>query len=194
MPYPPLDGGAQLINNSTKGLIECGVDLTLLAINTPKNPVSLEDIPDEYKRKTNLTVVEVDTRIKPLQAFFNLFQHQSYFISRFYSANFSSELKDILSSNKFDIIQLEHLYLCIYIDVIRKYSNAKIILRPQNIEYVIWELYLNNSKNIFKNLFNLSNIVTRIIKMNTYVSATDFKPALSQRYAYRSNKKTKQIT
>ena len=27
MPYPPLDGGAQLINNTTKGLIENGVDL-----------------------------------------------------------------------------------------------------------------------------------------------------------------------
>ncbi|MFW6290554.1 MAG: glycosyltransferase family 4 protein, partial [Mariniphaga sp.] len=39
----------------------------------------------------------------------------------------------------FDIVQLEGLYVCPYIPVIRKYSNAKIVYRAHNIEHEIWE-------------------------------------------------------
>ncbi|MEI7801463.1 MAG: glycosyltransferase family 4 protein, partial [Bacteroidota bacterium] len=40
---------------------------------------------------------------------------------------------------KFDVIQLEGVYLSQYVTVIRKYSKAKIVLRTQNVEFEIWE-------------------------------------------------------
>jgi glycosyltransferase involved in cell wall biosynthesis len=49
------------------------------------------------------------------------------------------ELRRILNESKFDIIQLESLFMAPYIDTIRKYSSAKVVLRAHNVEYRIWE-------------------------------------------------------
>ncbi|MBK9672430.1 MAG: hypothetical protein IPO70_09290, partial [Bacteroidetes bacterium] len=93
---------------------------------------------------------------------------ESYLIERFISADFSSKLQEVLKSQSFDIIQLEHLYLCKYIPILRMHSKAKIVLRPQNIEYIIWERYLLNLKHpIKKYLLNIAN--TRLKKYEQQV-------------------------
>ncbi|MBT6764207.1 MAG: glycosyltransferase family 4 protein, partial [Prolixibacteraceae bacterium] len=58
---------------------------------------------------------------------------------RFISGPFKTGLKNLLQENKFDIIQLEGLYVCPYIPLIRQYSSAKIVYRAHNIEHEIWE-------------------------------------------------------
>lgn len=153
MPYPPTDGGAQAIHNTTRGLLENNVDVHVFSINPSRNYVDVSSLPTEYLESTNFTSVDVNTQIKRSALLLNLFKKDSYFIQRFKSIEFERKLIDFLSKSEYDIIQLEHLYLFPYLDVIRKHSTAKVVYRPQNIEFVIWERYLKNIKNPAKKWF-----------------------------------------
>jgi polysaccharide biosynthesis protein PslH len=170
MPNPPSDGGAQAIHNTTLGLLKNHIHVDVLSINPSRNYIDISTLPDAYLRSTNFEAVYVDTRIKPFNLLLNFFKKDSYFIERFQSEAFARKITEILSLKKFDIIQLEHLYLFIYFDLIRKHSNAKIVLRPQNIEYVIWERYLHNTKNSLKRLF-IRTATRRLKKYEQSVSA-----------------------
>jgi len=150
MPNPPLDGGSQVMHFTTKGLLANGINVKTLAINPTRNLVSLDILPADYIANTRFECVTVDTTIKPLQFFTNFFRSESYFIERFISLDLEAKLQDILQIDCFDVIQLEHLYLCKYIKTLKRYSDAKIILRPQNVEFIIWERYIKNVKNPFK--------------------------------------------
>ena len=164
MPYPPLDGGAQLIHNTTLGLLEFDVIVKVLAMNQSHRPVETETIPETYRQSTSFEFVDIDTRLKYWAALINLFTSESYFVFRFRSNKFSNRLKVLLSENNFDVIQLEHVYLCQYISLIRKYSSAKIILRSQNIEYIIWNRFKKGIRNPFtKWIFNIA-----IRRLNDY--------------------------
>jgi glycosyltransferase involved in cell wall biosynthesis len=144
IPYPVQDGGSLAIYNAAIGLLEAGADLHVLAMNPLRDQIDLETIPASFRSQTKFVAVPVDTRLKPFEAFFNLFGRESYFVKRFKSVEFEKALVEILSKNTVDIIQLEHLYLCLYIQTIRRHSKAKIVLRPQNVEFVIWEGILKN--------------------------------------------------
>lgn len=150
MPFPPSDGGAQVMHFTTKGLIANKIDVKVFAINPTRIFIDTNKLPEDYKSSTRFDCLKVDTRIKPVDFLFNLFKRESYFIERFISREFEDKLAAILKAEHFDIIQLEHLYLCKYIKVIKLHSKAKIILRPQNVEYIIWERYLKGLKNPIK--------------------------------------------
>lgn len=153
MPNPPIDGGAQVMHFTTQGLLANGINVKTLAINPTRNLISLDLLSADYIANTRFECVTVDTTIKPLHFFSNLFRSESYFIERFISVDLEAKLKDLLQAESFDIIQLEHLYLCKYINTLKRYSDAKIILRPQNVEYIIWERYIKNVRNPFKKAF-----------------------------------------
>src|SRR6202008_1007070 len=89
------------------------------------------------------------TAIKPLEAFVNLFSSKSYNVERFYSEEFEKKIAQLLSIETFDLILLEGIYLMRYIDVIRQNTKTKVLLRPQNVEFVIWErLYAKESNSL----------------------------------------------
>jgi polysaccharide biosynthesis protein PslH len=147
MPFPQHDGGAYSLYITAMGLISQGINMKIFAVNTPKDLVDSDQIPDEFKRITGFEYSKVDTRIRFRSAFINLFTAESYFAERFFSKEFDSDLQRILSEEEFDIIQLEHLYLCLYLNTIRKYSKAKVILRPQNVENLVWKQICTNKTN-----------------------------------------------
>lgn len=153
MPFPQKDGGASSIYHTALGILRQKMDLKILAINTPKDWVDIKSIPNEFINASKFEYSIVDTRIKLFGAFLNLFTCKSYFVSRFYSRHFKSHLIEILKNNEFEIIQLEHLYMCQYIDIIRKYSKAKVVLRSQNVEFKLWDRILNNEINILKRIY-----------------------------------------
>ncbi len=139
-PYPALEGGPIAVNNITQGLIEAGHEVKIFTISTPKFKVNPGTIPSEYLNKTSFEYINVDTRVKPFKAFLALFSEKSYNIERFISDAVAKELIKILLKEQFDIIQLESLYVTPYLDIIRKYSDAKVILRAHNIEYLVPKL------------------------------------------------------
>lgn len=153
IPFPSKDGGSIAMNILTQGLIECGNDVKVLAVNTPKHFIDDNSIDIEYRKRTSYQSVFIDTSVKPLAAFLNLFSNESYNIIRFYSKSFEKVLNDILSKQQFDIIHLETLWVAPYVDTIRKHSKAKIVLRSQNVEYLIWERLAEGSTNPLKKLY-----------------------------------------
>jgi len=163
MPFPLHDGGALSIYNTAKGLIDQNSDIKVFALNTPKNRVDPKSIPDDFKKNIRFEFSEVDTRLNPLKALTNLFSNKSYFVERFFSDRFNAHLINILKAEEFDIVQLEHVYMCLYLKTIRKYSKAKVILRPQNVESQVWNSYLENKMNPLKKIY-LQTATDRLLK------------------------------
>jgi glycosyltransferase involved in cell wall biosynthesis len=161
VPFPPKDGGCIAMNNLTQGLIDNGHNVKVLAINTQKHFVDIEKLSSGYHSKTNIEAIFIDTEVKIIPAFFNLFTNKSYNVDRFYSKQFEQKLIDVLQSEHFDIVQLEGLYVSMYVDTIRNYSKAKIVLRSHNVEHKLWEQAMHLAKNPFKKVY-LKLLATRL--------------------------------
>ncbi|MFA5329268.1 MAG: glycosyltransferase family 4 protein [Prolixibacteraceae bacterium] len=172
VPWPPKDGGAIACLNMTKGFSMLGHEVTVLSMNTSKHHISLSDMPPEVSSKADFRLVEVPASISWVEAAFNLlFSRLPYNAERFISNEFNQELVKLLTDKTFDVIQLEGLYLCPYIPVIRKYSKALIAYRAHNIEYEIWERTASLSEGLRSDyLKNLSKRIKRfeISYLNRY--------------------------
>ena len=162
MPYPPNDGGAIATLKMIKGFAEADNKVTVLAMQTYKHSFSINKLPDDIKNKVDWHQTFVDTKIKPSKLLLNLiFSKKPYNAVRFESKEFDNKLIKILSTQEFDIIQLEGLYLYSYINTIKKYSKAKISLRAHNIEHEIWQRLIKNEPSAFKKIY-LSIIAHRV--------------------------------
>ncbi len=169
MPFPLHDGGAYSLYHTALGLTTQETDIKVLAINTPKSRVDANCIPADFREKTKFEYSGVDTRFKSLKAFLNLFTNRSYFVERFFSKEYNDDLIRILKSEEFDIVQLEHIYMCLYLDTIRKHSYAKVILRPQNVENKVWKRFLENKINQVKKIY-LRIATNRLLKFEMQMS------------------------
>jgi glycosyltransferase involved in cell wall biosynthesis len=161
-PYPPVEGGSIATYQLTMGLLENGYPVNVVAMNTHKQYCYIEQVPPEFVSSTNYQLVDVDIRIKPVDAFLNLFTTRSYNISRFNSQAFAKKLEQTLRTNVYDIIILESLYTTPYIQIIRGLSKALIVLRSHNIEHHIWKRLAHREKNILKKVY--LNLLARRLK------------------------------
>ena len=149
-PYPASEGGPMAMNSIITGLLEAGHQVKILAVNSEKYNVKETDIPDEYKKKTDIELIDVDLDIRPLKAFLNLFTKRSYHAERFISKEFRERLVEVLEKEQFDVVQLEMLYMTPYVDDIRAHSKAMIVLRAHNVEHKIWERIAKETKFFIK--------------------------------------------
>lgn len=138
-PYPAFEGGPMAMNSIVTGLLEAGHEVKILAVNSPKYNVTPDDIPEDYQQRTSIELIDVDLRVKPLQAFKNLFSTKSYHVERFISKDFTNRLIEVLKADIYDVVQLETLFMTPYVETIRKYTKATIVLRAHNVEHLIWE-------------------------------------------------------
>ncbi|MEK6615755.1 MAG: glycosyltransferase family 4 protein [Bacteroidota bacterium] len=148
--YPPKDGGAIGIFNYTKAFSILENEVTVLAMNTTKHHYDLKNLPEEIKKLADWIAVDVDNEVKLFSALLNLLQNRSYNIERFISSKYNDNLIELLHQKQFDIIQLEGLYLSPYLETIRAFSDAKIVMRSHNIEHEIWERIAENEKSFLK--------------------------------------------
>jgi glycosyltransferase involved in cell wall biosynthesis len=163
VPYPPKDGGSIATLGLACGLAGKGNDITLLCLNTSKHFVSMEDLPDRLTSKMRIITVVHNTKIRPVRALFNLvFSWEPYNGIRFISSLFEAALTRLLTSEKFDIIQLEGPYMGYYIPVIKNFSNARISLRAHNVEHEIWARKSLNEPNLLRRYY--LNILSQRIK------------------------------
>jgi len=152
-PYPPREGGPIAMNMLVEGLIEAGHQVKVLAVNTFKYSVHPDDIPLSYLEKTGIELVDIDLRVKPLAAFLNLFTGRSYHVERFISSGFRNRLIGILQSGRYDIVQMETLYVAPYLSTVRKYSDASVVLRAHNIEHLIWSRVAEGTPDPLKRIY-----------------------------------------
>lgn len=165
-PVPTVDGGTLAMNSVTEGNRLIGNNIKVLAMETDKHPFLPAQISSEYKMATEIETVFVDVGINIFSAFFNLFSTSCYNVNRFYSLAFENKLIELLAAEKFDIIQLESLYASPYIEVIRKYSRAKIILRAHNIESELWKRRTLLEKNFLKKSW-FNHLTKNLLKCET---------------------------
>ena len=138
-PFPPSEGGPMAMNSVIMGLVEAGHNVKVMAFNSNKYHVNIDEIPEDYREKTRIEFIDINLKIKVFEAFKNLFSNDSYHVQRFISEPFKNRLIEVLKEEKFDIVQLEMIYMAPYIDVIREHSDAKIVMRMHNVEHKIWE-------------------------------------------------------
>ncbi len=153
IPFPPTDGGSIAMNQITHGLLKKGIKVKVIAVAPYGSESIAKRIPDSYNNRTQIEIFPIDTRVKPLPAFLNLFTRNSYNISRFYSRPLATRLAELLQEEKFDIIQLEGLFLTPYIPVIRQHTGSPLLFRSHNIEHFIWERLSRSAKNPLKKLY-----------------------------------------
>ena len=149
-PYPSVDGGTMAMDSITSGLLCEGCEVKVLTVETDKHPVRRELIPAEYLKQTGLESVYIDLRVKPLPAIFAMLCGESYHVKRYVSEAFAAKLREILEKETFDIVHVESIFLTPYVPLIRKYSDAKIILRAHNVEHLIWRQVAQSCTNSLK--------------------------------------------
>ncbi len=162
-PWPAKDGGAIAILNMVRGFSSLGHRVTILSMNTRKHHTSREEIPEKVAGLADFYLAEVPAEISIPGALWNLcFSKEPYNAIRFISEEYKSALIRLLKGKSFDIIQLEGLYLCPYIPVIREFSNARVVYRAHNIESEIWSRAAAISSGPRK--WYLRNLASRILK------------------------------
>jgi glycosyltransferase involved in cell wall biosynthesis len=138
------------MNSIITGLLEAGHQVKVLAVNSPKYNVKESDIPEDYRKKTGIELIDVDLSVRPLKALANLFTKRSYHVERFISKDFKARLAELLQKEPFDVVQLEMLYMVPYVETIRQHSKAMIVLRAHNVEHKIWERIAKETKFFIK--------------------------------------------
>lgn len=162
-PYPLKDGGAIAVFNLMKGLAKAGNKLVLLTFNTKKHFFNPENFPFDKIPGLEIHSVSADTTPKILPALNNLFfSHKPYIEERFYRKEFEQKLIFLLKKYRFDIVQVESLYLLQYIPVIKANSHAIISYRAHNAEHEIWQNLADNKKNPVLRFY--LNILSKRIK------------------------------
>jgi len=149
-PWPPNDGGSMAMLNLTRGLLAAGHEVKVLCISTPKHPLDLDAVPKELRERTDMEGVFVDTTLNVVDAFNDLLTADNYNISRFFSPDMDIRLIRLLNERKFDVVQLESLFVTPYIPTLRRYTDARIVLRSHNLEHVIQERIAKGEKHILK--------------------------------------------
>lgn len=152
-PYPALEGGPMAMNSIVTGLLEAGHQVKILAVNSQKYNVTIDDIPEDYRQKTGIELIDVDLRVRPLKAFKNLFSKKSYHVERFISKSFTNRLIEVLEEDSYDVVQLETLFMTPYVETIREHSKALVVLRAHNVEHLIWERIAKGTRFFLKRAY-----------------------------------------
>ncbi len=138
-PYPPKEGGSMAMYAMTSLLQQQGHEVKIVAVNSPKYFVREEDVPENYRKQTRIEWVYIDTTVRPLSALHALVHNRSYHAIRFFDPKMEKRLEELLKEEVFDCILLETIYPAVYLPLLRKHSQARILIRSHNVEHRIWE-------------------------------------------------------
>ena len=174
VPWPPNDGGNIAMLNMTRLLEMSGASVSIFALNTQKHFVPESEWTSELKNQYNLSATAINTSVTVKGAVQNLFRpNESYNIVRFYDEAAAQHLAVLLSSQSFDVVVLESVFCAPYLDIIRRNSKAKVVLRAHNVEHVIWERMARQEKNFFRKSY-FSFLARRLkIAEENYAKAMD---------------------
>ncbi|TVQ90347.1 MAG: glycosyltransferase [Bacteroidetes bacterium] len=184
IPFPPRDGGAIATLNISLGLQALGHDITILGMNTSKHYTDLSKLPDYISNSIDIREVKTHTHINFADAFINLlFSRLPYTGTRFFTEEYSRILVKLLNEKNFDVVQIEGLYMCYYIPLIKKHSKALVAFRAHNLEHEIWERVANQDSSFLRKIY-LKNLSLRIKRFkNQILNTYDLLIPITQRDA-----------
>jgi len=162
-PMPCIDGGCLAMKQITSSFLNAGNIVKVISITTEKHPIIHSDETTRFFNQTQFQSVFINTKIKLGKLLTSFFNNSSIQANRFYSKEMDNKLMTVLSEEKFDVVILESIFVGHYIETIREYSQARIILRVHNIEHLIWERLSKKTKNPVKKIIYkyLSNSLKR---------------------------------
>lgn len=137
--FPVVDGGCVAMYRLLQSLLHLGYEVRNITVETPKHPFDVKAFPERLAQIIRPEAFFIDTTVRAKDAFFSLFRKSSYNVDRFYDVGFEAMLVSELKKFNYGLIVLESAYLLPYVNCIRANSNAKVIVRAHNIEYLIWE-------------------------------------------------------
>lgn len=177
IPYPLNDGGNIAMNSMLHSLSASGAEIKMLSLNTDKHYFNIEKLPLVYREKYHVEDVPINTDILLSDALRNLFTNSSYNIIRFWSVQMADRIANELMKHNYDLVHFESLFMAPYLDVVRKVSNAKCVMRSHNIEHVIWERMAQREKSILKKWY--INFLSRRLKIYEEETSPRFDAILS---------------
>lgn len=182
VPYPPHDGGAIGVYEIIRGVSEAGHHVTVLAVNTPKHhqpPTAL----DHLGPRVRMITVDVDTRLSPWRAAWNLldsgpamgFGPFPYNVERFVSPALETRLVELLRTEQFDVVHFDSTFVAWYAGFVRRERAAgrlpagpPLVLRAHNVEYVIWARLAERERNPLKKWY-LTHLAERIQRFEAWM-------------------------
>lgn len=148
--FPPTDGGKLSVSGITKFLSGYGNEVHYFAYASKNNFKSAELI----SKYAIPHLVLVDTRNTVMGAVLSFFSKLPYNMWKYKTSRMKKELTLFLRENKIDIVQVEQVHMGWVVDIVRKYTDVPIVLRPQNVETTIMERFYKNQKNFLIKLFS----------------------------------------
>lgn len=145
IPFPPTDGHKKSMWGIIQNIASRGHEIDIIAYSQNQN---YTEYLNEINKHAKLTVVDVITKNKLIGAIRNLFSNVPYNLSKYRTKKFEEVLTKHLSTNKYDIIHVTNAHMGWVIDVVRKLSDAPVILREENFELTIMERYYQNQSNV----------------------------------------------
>lgn len=151
--FPVVDGGCKAMLQFLSCLLASEFDIKHICLSTHKHPFELVNYPESLQKKVSISSYSINTKIKVSEAIKHLFKSESFNISRFDSPEIHVELQSELTNGNYTHVILESLFLSPYIETIRDFSFAKIIVRTHNVEHKIWEQLAENTSNPLKSWY-----------------------------------------
>ena len=149
-PIPSVDGGCLAMRQITSSLLDAQMEVKVVSVATPKHPVVQSDEFKDYQTATQFESVFIETKTTVFKALNSLLKRTSLQADRFFSKKMVEKLETLLEQEQFDVVILESIFVGNYIETIRKHSQARILLRVHNIEYLIWKRLAQQTKNPVK--------------------------------------------
>ncbi len=147
IPYPLDDGGKIGIFNITKHLALRGHNITLVALSKDRYHGDLS----ELRRYCRLECVYKNTSNSVLGAVGNLFSPVPYTISKYHGRQVERKLEELLTTQRFDIVHIDHLHMADYGQFVKERFGLPILLREHNVEMMIMKRLSQEQRNpLFK--------------------------------------------
>jgi len=146
-------------------LQENNTTLKVFCLSTEKHRYKAENLENEYIAQTRIEASEINTKTNVFKFVSNVFNAYPYTISRFYDKNANKKLLQILKKENFDFIILESIFVGPYLKILKKYSDAKIVLRAHNVETELLQKRIEQS-----NIIEKTSFIGMQLKMKYYES------------------------
>jgi glycosyltransferase involved in cell wall biosynthesis len=128
------DGGKLAMKAMRDGLRENGASVFSWMIETPQHRSEINTAEKDFSKS-----FFIDTRIKPLAAFWALVNGKSYNLSRFSNSAARKDIAEIIKTFKPDCILAEGIFTLAGWAEAGFGNEIPVILRTHNIEFLIWE-------------------------------------------------------
>lgn len=138
-PYPSNDGGTIAMHALSSNLSDSGIQVKIMGIATPKHPFEKEKLTSNYLETYSPVFFNKNTLPNNTKAFLSLFSKEVYHTQRFFDHRLAIALTKELTKNNYDAVILESLFVYPYFELIKQYSQSKVIYRSHNVEYLLWQ-------------------------------------------------------